>query len=95
MFSKALAGTGVTSNGIMPGLIYTPLVEDWFKTLARQQGSYDPAVGRDFAIKNVLRQTVVQCLRLMLERQRQFPERVREIAIVGKPASQIVVNLGS
>jgi NAD(P)-dependent dehydrogenase (short-subunit alcohol dehydrogenase family) len=56
--SKALAGTGVTSNGIMPGLIYTPLVEDWFKTLARQQGSYDPAVGRDFAIKNVLRQTV-------------------------------------
>lgn len=56
--SKALAGTGVTSNGIMPGLIYTPLVEDWFKTLARQQGSYDPAVGRNFAIKNVLRQTV-------------------------------------
>ena len=56
--SKALAGTGVTSNGIMPGFIYTPLVEDWFKTLARQQGSYDPAVGRDFAIKNVLRQTV-------------------------------------
>jgi 3-oxoacyl-[acyl-carrier protein] reductase len=56
--SKALAGTGVTSNGIMPGLICTPLVEDWFKTLARQQGSYDPAVGRDFAIKNVLRQTV-------------------------------------
>jgi 3-oxoacyl-[acyl-carrier protein] reductase len=57
-FSKALAGTGVTSNGIMPGLIYTPLVEDWFKTLAKQQGSYDPAAGRDFAIKNVLRQTV-------------------------------------
>jgi hypothetical protein len=26
--------------------------------LARQQGSYDPAFGRDFAIKNVLRQTV-------------------------------------
>ena len=48
----------MTSNGIMPGLIYTPLVEDWFKTLARQRGSYDPAVGRDFAIKNVLRQTV-------------------------------------
>jgi hypothetical protein len=29
-----------------------------FKTLARQQGSYDPAVGRDFAIQNVLRRTV-------------------------------------
>jgi hypothetical protein len=48
----------VTSNGITPGLIYTPLVEDWFKTLARQRGSYDPAVSRDFAVKNVLRQTV-------------------------------------
>ena len=28
--SKALAGTGVTSNGIMPGLIYTPMAEPWF-----------------------------------------------------------------
>ena len=36
--SKALAGTGVTSNGIMPGLIYTPLVDPWFKRLANQLG---------------------------------------------------------
>ena len=56
--SKALAGTGVTSNGIMPGLIYTPLVDHWFAALAEQQGSDDLAVGRDFAIRNVLRQTV-------------------------------------
>jgi len=58
--SKALAGTGVTSNGIMPGLIYTPLVEPWFKALATQLGSDDPKVGEDFALKNVLRQTVSQ-----------------------------------
>lgn len=56
--SKALAGTGVTSNGIMPGLIYTPLVDPWFAALAREQGSDDQDIGRDFAIKNVLRQTV-------------------------------------
>jgi 3-oxoacyl-[acyl-carrier protein] reductase len=56
--SKALAGTGVTANGIMPGLIYTPLVDPWFEDLAKQQGSDDPKVGEDFAIKNVLRQTV-------------------------------------
>jgi 3-oxoacyl-[acyl-carrier protein] reductase len=56
--SKALAGTGVTSNGIMPGLIYTPLVEPWFKALATQLGSEDPKVGQDFALKNVIQQTV-------------------------------------
>ncbi len=56
--SKALAGTGVTSNGIMPGLIYTPLVDPWFRALAKQLGSDDPQVGQDFAFKNVLQQTV-------------------------------------
>jgi aryl-alcohol dehydrogenase-like predicted oxidoreductase len=29
----------------MPGLIYAPLVERWFETLARQEGSDDPAIG--------------------------------------------------
>jgi len=56
--SKALAGTGVTSNGIMPGLIYTPLVDPWFKALAMQLANDDPKVGQDFALKNVLQQTV-------------------------------------
>jgi 3-oxoacyl-[acyl-carrier protein] reductase len=58
--SKALAGTGVTSNGIMPGLIYTPLVAAWFKALAKQQGSDDERVGEDFALKNLLQQTVAR-----------------------------------
>jgi NAD(P)-dependent dehydrogenase (short-subunit alcohol dehydrogenase family) len=58
--SKALAGTGVTSNGIMPGLIYTPLVDPWFESLAKQLGSDDPKIGRDFALKNVLQQTVAR-----------------------------------
>jgi NAD(P)-dependent dehydrogenase (short-subunit alcohol dehydrogenase family) len=58
--SKALAGTGVTSNGIMPGLIYTPLIDEWFKILAKQLGSEDIEVGKDFALKNVLQQTMTR-----------------------------------
>jgi 3-oxoacyl-[acyl-carrier protein] reductase len=58
--SKALAGTGVTSNGIMPGLIYTPMAEPWFRKLANQLGSDDPQVGQEFALQNVLQQTVAR-----------------------------------
>jgi 3-oxoacyl-[acyl-carrier protein] reductase len=58
--SKALTGTGVTSNGIMPGLIYTPMAEPWFRNLAKQLGSDDPQVGQDFALKSVLQQTVAR-----------------------------------
>jgi 3-oxoacyl-[acyl-carrier protein] reductase len=58
--SKALAGSGVTSNGIMPGLVYTPLADPWFKALAKQQGSEDPKVGQDFALKHVLQQSVAR-----------------------------------
>jgi 3-oxoacyl-[acyl-carrier protein] reductase len=57
--SKALAGTGVTSNGIMPGLIYTPQLDSWFLETARKlRDSDDPAVGRDHILKNVVHQTV-------------------------------------
>ena len=41
-------------------LIYTPLVDPWFKALAKQLGSNDPQVGKDFALKNVLQQTVAR-----------------------------------
>jgi NAD(P)-dependent dehydrogenase (short-subunit alcohol dehydrogenase family) len=34
--SKALAGTGVTSNGVMPGLIYTPQLDSWLKNVVHQ-----------------------------------------------------------
>ena len=58
--SKALSGTGVTSNGIMPGLIFTPLVEPWFRSLASQVGSDDPRVGQEIALTKVLQQTVAR-----------------------------------
>ena len=56
--SKALAGTGVTSNGIMPGLIYTPALDGWFREVAAKQGSTDPAEGRAWVLKNAVHQTV-------------------------------------
>ncbi|WP_288195443.1 SDR family NAD(P)-dependent oxidoreductase [uncultured Pleomorphomonas sp.] len=58
--SKALAGTGVTSNAIMPGLIHTALADPFFEALAKQQGSDDLQVGIDFAVKNILQQTVAR-----------------------------------
>jgi len=57
--SKALAGTGVTSNGIMPGLIYTPQLDSWFAEVAQKQaGSDDPKAGQEFVLKNIIHQTV-------------------------------------
>jgi 3-oxoacyl-[acyl-carrier protein] reductase len=44
----------------MLGLIYTALAVPWFKALAKQLGSDDPQVGQDFALKNVLQQTVAR-----------------------------------
>lgn len=56
--SKSLAGTGVTANAIMPGLIYTPQLDEWFATTAMQLGSEDPEVGKEHILRNVVKQTV-------------------------------------
>jgi 3-oxoacyl-[acyl-carrier protein] reductase len=56
--SKELAGSGVTSNTVVPGLIWTPLAAPWFKKLAQEQGSEDPRVGEQYAIKHLLRASV-------------------------------------
>jgi 3-oxoacyl-[acyl-carrier protein] reductase len=56
--SKELAGTGVTANGIMPGLIYTPQMDQWFVETAHRQGTNDPEVGKQYVLKNIIHQTV-------------------------------------
>ncbi|MCA6111189.1 SDR family NAD(P)-dependent oxidoreductase [Bradyrhizobium cenepequi] len=57
--SKELAGSGVTSNGIMPGLIYTPQLDSWFlETARRHLGSDDVVAGKHYVLKNIIRQTV-------------------------------------
>lgn len=58
--SKALAGTGVTSNGIMPGLIDTPALDGWFREVAARHGGTDPAEGRAWVLKNAVHQTVAR-----------------------------------
>jgi hypothetical protein len=51
--------TGVTSNGIMPGLIYTPTLDGCFKDMAkRHAGIDDPDAGKAFVLKNIIHQTV-------------------------------------
>lgn len=57
--SKDLAGTGVTSNGIMPGLIDTPQLGNWFKDMAKRHANIDdPEAGKAFVLKNIIHQTV-------------------------------------
>jgi 3-oxoacyl-[acyl-carrier protein] reductase len=55
---EELAGTGVTSNGIMPRLIYTPQLNKWFIETAQRQGSDAPEFGKQYALKNIIHQTV-------------------------------------
>src|SRR5580698_9396227 len=57
--SKALSGTGVTSNGIMPGLIDTPQLDSWFVQIAEKHaGTRDPKAGRQYVLKNIVHQAV-------------------------------------
>jgi 3-oxoacyl-[acyl-carrier protein] reductase len=57
--SKELSGTGITVNGIMPGLIYTPLLDPWFQeTAIKSAGSSNPEDGRKYILKNIIKQTV-------------------------------------
>jgi 3-oxoacyl-[acyl-carrier protein] reductase len=57
--SKALAHTGVTVNTISPGLIYTPMFDDWCLGYAKQQNLGDDLNrAREYVLKNVTRQTV-------------------------------------
>lgn len=55
--AKALAGTGITSNAVSPGMIVTPGVEDMLRKLAPQFGlpSDDLAALEGFAVKNMVR----------------------------------------
>jgi NAD(P)-dependent dehydrogenase (short-subunit alcohol dehydrogenase family) len=42
----------------MPGLIYTPQLNKWFIETAKRQGSDDPEFGKQYALKNIIHQTV-------------------------------------
>jgi len=64
--SKELAGTGITSNGIMPGLIDTPTLDGWFRGLAKcHAGADDPEAGKAYALEHIVHQTVARLGRPM------------------------------
>ena len=49
----------MTSNGVMPGLIYTPLLDSWFVEVAQKHaGNIDPKAGQEHVLKNIVHQTV-------------------------------------
>jgi NAD(P)-dependent dehydrogenase (short-subunit alcohol dehydrogenase family) len=49
----------VTSNDVMPGLTYTPMLDSWFlKTARTQAGSDNPKPGHEHFLKYVVHQTV-------------------------------------
>jgi 3-oxoacyl-[acyl-carrier protein] reductase len=52
--AKDLAGTGITSNAVSPGMIVTPGVEEMLREMAPQFGlpSDDLTVLKEFAVKN-------------------------------------------
>ncbi len=54
--AKALAGTGITSNAVSPGMIITPGVEEMLKGMAPQLGlpADDLAALEQFAVKNMV-----------------------------------------
>lgn len=57
--SKALTHSGITSNAISPGLIYTPAADRWFGAIAQEKGwGDDRAKAKAHVIANVVRQTV-------------------------------------
>jgi 3-oxoacyl-[acyl-carrier protein] reductase len=57
--SKELAFSGVTSNAVMPGLIYTRQLDQFFRDIAQREGlGEDMDKAKDHVLKNVVRQTV-------------------------------------
>ncbi len=57
--SKELAFSGVTANAVMPGLIYTQQVEQFFRDIATHQGwGDDTAKAKEHVLKNVVRKTI-------------------------------------
>ncbi|HWG23443.1 SDR family NAD(P)-dependent oxidoreductase [Actinospica sp.] len=56
--ARELAGSGVTANAVAPSMIWTSMAAPWFKQLALEQGSQDPRVGEEYAIKHLFHQPV-------------------------------------
>lgn len=59
--SKKLAGTGVTSNVVCPGMIKTTALQEWFENISEQNGwGRDVERGEQFALDNYVHQSVAR-----------------------------------
>ena len=57
--SRALANTGVTVNGVSPGMTVTPMLEDWLAGIADANGlGRDVAKGEEFVLRNLFQLSV-------------------------------------
>ena len=57
--SKALKNSGVTVNGVSPGMTVTPMLEEWLADVAHKAGlARDPRQGEAFVLANMVDLTV-------------------------------------
>lgn len=57
--SHALKNTGVTVNGVSPGMTVTPMLEKWLADVAAEAGQdADPRLGERIVLDNMIRLTV-------------------------------------
>jgi NAD(P)-dependent dehydrogenase (short-subunit alcohol dehydrogenase family) len=60
-FSKAIANSGVTVNGVSPGMTRTPMLDEWLKEMAQQNGlGADAQKGEEFVLEHVIPLTVAR-----------------------------------
>jgi len=60
-FSRAMANSGVTVNGVAPGMTRTPTLEAWLKEMAEQNGlGADAEKGEEFVLNNLIPLTVAR-----------------------------------
>jgi NAD(P)-dependent dehydrogenase (short-subunit alcohol dehydrogenase family) len=59
--SRSLANSGVTVNGVSPGMTVTPMLEKWLASMAAAHGlGHDAAKGEEWVLKNDVRLTVAR-----------------------------------
>jgi NAD(P)-dependent dehydrogenase (short-subunit alcohol dehydrogenase family) len=57
--SRSLKNTGVTVNGVSPGMTVTPMLEQWLADVAAEAGQErDPRVGEKIVLENMVSLTV-------------------------------------
>jgi NAD(P)-dependent dehydrogenase (short-subunit alcohol dehydrogenase family) len=57
--SRALANTGVTVNGVSPGMTVTPTLRSWLASMAEANGlGHDESKGQQFVLQNVVKLSV-------------------------------------